>query len=227
MSTQGSGETMNTAGMLAQQGAAAMRWFSRLGEYVQRRTTSHTRPSGEHTATVEESVWSPGRNRADREEEPLFSGRQLRRFRDLEGQAPQLYGAVASTTGAGSEGSGSYSKEQLENEVRRQVELAMSGHRELADENLRLKQELELLKTSRMLGAGDVNAAERGRNEMSDVRGGFQFWPSMMTGVGQVPTSNAPPGLSGHNREHGGPADLTDHDSRHSWRMRRSRRSVA
>ncbi|OLQ12722.1 Copia protein [Symbiodinium microadriaticum] len=92
-----------------------------------------------------------------------------RRFRDLEGQAPQLYGAVASTTGAGSEGSGSYSKEQLENEVRRQVELAMSGHRELADENLRLKQELELLKTSRMLGAGDVNAAERGRNEMSDA----------------------------------------------------------
>ena len=208
LSTQGSGEATGSTGLLAQQGAAAMRWFSRLGEYVQRRATSHTRPGGESTATVEETVWSPGRARADREEEPLFSGRQLRRLRDMEGQAPQLYGTTVSTGGAGSEGSGSFSKEQLENEVRRQVELAMSGQRELADENLRLRQELEHLKATRRPGAGDVNAAERARMDAPQVHGEYGAPPGLEAGGGRVSISNLPPGLSGHNREHGGPVAL-------------------
>ena len=53
-------------------GAAAMRWFSRLGEYAQRHATAHTRPGGEAMATVEETVWSPGRAGADREGEPAL-----------------------------------------------------------------------------------------------------------------------------------------------------------
>ena len=208
----GEATTSSAAGLFVQQGAAAMRWFSRLGEYVQRRAVAHTRPGGEATATVEETVWSPRRLGAGREEEPLFSGRQLRRLRDLEGQAPQLYGSSGiGPAGASSEGSGSYSKEQLESEVRRQVELALGGQRELADENLRLRQELEQLKASRTMSASGVNAAERERSETAGMLLGCEEPPGLTRMGNYVQNSNPPPGLSGHNREHGGLGLLSDH----------------
>ena len=125
-------DVASTTGLgFMQQGAAAMRWFSKLGEYVQRRATAHTRPTGEATTVVEETTWSPNRVRSvEGEGEPLFSGRQLRRLRELEGQAPQLYGATGTAAGgASSETSGSYSREQLELEVRKQVEAAMVSQR--------------------------------------------------------------------------------------------------
>ncbi|CAE7479613.1 GIP, partial [Symbiodinium necroappetens] len=131
-----------------------------------RRATAHTRPTGEATTVVEETSWSPTRawtttTANQGENEPLFTGGQVRRFRELEVQAPQLYGAVATTTGgASSETSGSYSKEQLELEVRRQVEAAMTSQRQLVDENQRLRQELEKVKASVRSGGGGVRAVE-------------------------------------------------------------------
>ncbi|CAE7228743.1 RE1 [Symbiodinium microadriaticum] len=79
-----------------------------------------------------------------------------------QGKAPQLYGATMTAAGgAGSETSGSYSKEQLESEVRKQVEAAMASQRGLVDENQRLRQELEMLKASVMLSSGEVETATR------------------------------------------------------------------
>ena len=205
--SQGSDVASATGLSFMQQGAAAMRWFSRLGEYVQRRATAHTRPTGEATTVVEETTWSPNRARsAESEGEPLFSGRQLRRLRELEGQAPQLYGATMTAAGgASSETSGSYSKEQLESEVRKQVEAAMASQRGLVDENQRLRQELEMLKASVRSSPGEVETATR-----RDVVHGDIGAPPALTVLDSRTPSNNPTGLSGHSRDHGGQAGLSD-----------------
>ena len=205
--SQGSDVASATGLSFMQQGAAAMRWFSRLGEYVQRRATAHTRPTGEATTVVEETTWSPNRARsAESEGESLFSGRQLRRLRELEGQAPQLYGATMTAAGgASSETSGSYSREQLESEVRKQVEAAMASQCGLVDENQRLKQELEMIKASVRSGAGEVGTTTRGEAAHGDIGAP----PGLTVLESRVPSSN-PTGLSGHNREHGGQAGLSD-----------------
>ena len=213
--TREGNEVTSTAGMsFVQHGAAAMRWFGRLGEYVQRRATAHTRPTGEATTVVEETSWSPTRawsttTANQGENEPLFSGGQVRRLRELEVQAPQLYGAVATTTGgASSETSGSYSKEQLELEVRRQVEAAMTSQRQLVDENQRLRQELEKVKASVRSGGGDVRAVQH----VATVYGGVRPPPGLGQGEVRVPGSGGnPTGLSEHNREQGGLAGLSSH----------------
>ncbi|CAE7877177.1 TY4B-J [Symbiodinium necroappetens] len=79
-------------------------------------------------------------------ETPLFDRTQTRRLQEMTDQAPQLYGPRAQT-GAASDTSGSYSKEQLEAEVRRQVELALSSQKGLAEENQRLRLQVERLST--------------------------------------------------------------------------------
>ena len=115
----------------AQHGAAAIRWFSKLGDYMQRRSTtvSRTQPGMETTVVQQETTWSPGGSRpVAATGEPLFTGMQMQRLREMTAAAPQLYGA-STGGGASSDASGSYTKDQLEAEVRKQVQAAMSGHR--------------------------------------------------------------------------------------------------
>ena len=85
---------------LAQQGAAAMKWVARLGEFVQRRASYVTQGrSGEHeqTTVVQETVWSPSSGADVRAEtQPLFSRTQVRRLQDMTTAAPQLYGGGSS-----------------------------------------------------------------------------------------------------------------------------------
>ncbi|CAE7242425.1 RE1 [Symbiodinium sp. CCMP2592] len=125
---------------LAQHGANAVRWFSRLGEYVQRRVAQQSRP-GVETTLVQETIWSPGGSTRRTsggmaENQPLFDHGQARRLREMTLAAPQLYGAT-SQRAAGSDSSASYTREQMEMEVKRQVEQAMQSQRVLSDENQR------------------------------------------------------------------------------------------
>ena len=183
---------------LAQSGAAAVRWFTHIGKYMRQATmVSQNRPGIEATVVQETRMVPEG-------ETPLFDRTQTRRLQEMTDQAPQLYGPRAQT-GAASDTSGSYSKEQLEAEVRRQVELALSSQKGLAEENQRLRLQVERLST-----------------EVSS-RGGVGRQPSTLMAMGStatrhvdererkgeeamgsgVPEGNSP-GLSGHGREQGG-----------------------
>ena len=76
----------------------------------------------------------------------LFSPEQMRRFAQLEEQAPQLYQHVAGPVGqvASPPSSASLSMEVIQAEVRRQVERELEGRnrrlRELEEENRRLRE---------------------------------------------------------------------------------------
>eukprot|EP00439_Symbiodinium_sp_Y106_P025913 s5035_g3.t1 len=65
----------------------------------------------------------------------------VQRMQEMAAAAPQLYGA-SGTRGPSSEDSGSYSKDQLEAEVKRQVQAALSGQRDLMEENYKLRLEV-------------------------------------------------------------------------------------
>ncbi|CAE7917521.1 GIP [Symbiodinium necroappetens] len=125
---------------LAQQG---MKWLSKLGEFVQRKVSQQSRP-GEQTTVVQETVWTPTRG-SRRETEPLFDRSQAHRLQEMALAAPQLYGSVQRASG-GSESSRSFTKEQLENEVKKQVDRALEQQRGVTEENERLKLEVERLK---------------------------------------------------------------------------------
>ncbi|CAE7382697.1 GIP [Symbiodinium sp. CCMP2592] len=153
----GGGEELATPGSatsLAQHGAAAIRWFSRLGEFVQRKTAtvSRTQPGMEATL-YQETVWTPGGSRPANpsSQTPLFSGQQVQRMREMTAAAPQLYGSTGGG-GTSSDASGSYSRDQLEAEVKRQVQAAMGGQRELVEENQMLRQEVERLRQASAAG---------------------------------------------------------------------------
>ena len=139
--------TTGQGNSLAQHGAAAIRWISKLGDYMQRRSTtvSRTQPGVETTVVQQETVWSPAGSQtaAATSEEPLFSGAQVRRMREMATAAPQLYGS--SGAAASSDTSGSYTRDQLEMEVRKQVKAALSGQQGLMEENQRLRLEIERL----------------------------------------------------------------------------------
>ncbi|CAE7518794.1 unnamed protein product, partial [Symbiodinium sp. CCMP2456] len=151
---------------LVQQGAAAMRWVAKLGEFVQRRAAyvTQSRP-GEHTTVMQEqTTWSPtARAGVQAETEPLFDRAQARRLHELTAGAPQLYGAVSQ--GGGSDSSASYTRDQLEQEVRRQVEQAMERQKEVMHENQQLRLELERLRkeVGEVLGAqaGTINGVSK------------------------------------------------------------------
>ena len=199
--------TPGQSATLAQHGAAAFKWFSKLGEFVQRKTTtvSRTQPGMEATM-YQETVWTPGGSRPADEagQEPLFSGQQVRRMRELTASAPQLYGSQG-RTGASSDASGSFSKDQLEAEVKRQVQAALSGQRELVEENQRLRLEVERLhRTSAMTRSSDVP---------TDIRD-IGAPPGLSTEVcGNVGLSEGnPAGLPLQGREHGGVQGLSGHD---------------
>ena len=103
---------------------------------------SQGRPGIEATV-VQETVWSPSRTRqGSTDDPPLFDRSQSRRLQELASQAPLLYGQAAPTQ-ARSDSSGSYSREQLEAEVRRQVEKARKEQRTLAEEKQRLRLQVE------------------------------------------------------------------------------------
>ena len=186
---------------LAQQGAAAMRWVARLSEFVQWRASyvSQGRP-GEHeqTTVVQETVWSPtSRATAGAETQPLFRRTQVRRLQDMTTAAPQLYGAVPQR-GGGSESSASYTRDQLEMEVRRQVEQAMEKQRGVSEENRALKAELERARRE---------AAERREAVAASVAGDPLVRRGEGAGLGghdQGRVESNPAGLSGHVREQGG-----------------------
>ena len=183
----------------SQSGTTAFRWFSRLGEFVQRHATmvSQGRPGIEATV-VQETVWSPGRSRNTAGGDgQLFDRSQTRRLREMAAQAPLLYGQ-ATAGAARSDSSGSYSREQLEAEVRKQVEQAMSSQRILVEENQRLRLQVERLSGEAVTGR-EVDR-RRGALEIMDgssrERGGFQSFAA------GEPVGN-PPGLSGHDRIQG------------------------
>ena len=191
----------------AQSGAAAVRWFSRLGEYMRQATmVSQSRPGIEATV-VSETVWSPGGSRRQpaEAETPLFDTAQSRRLQDMARQAPQLYGPRPQA-GAASDTSGSYTKEQLEAEVRRQVELALTSHKGMAEENQRLRLQVERLSaevtSGREVGAQASSIVSARQGLVQRGESGERLRASMLE-RGGVPEGN-PPGLSGHGREHGG-----------------------
>ena len=171
----------------AQHSANAVRWFTRLGDFVQRRVAQQSRP-GLETTVVQETVWTPGgstrRAAAPRAEtQPLFDQVQAQRLREMTVAAPQLYGSTSQAAG-GSDSSRSFTREQVEQEVRRQVQQAMRGQTQLSEENQRLRDELEALQ--RQVA---VTRAPRASNPAA----------------GEVePEGNPPPGLSGYNREREG-----------------------
>ncbi|CAE7236319.1 GIP, partial [Symbiodinium sp. CCMP2592] len=138
--------------------ATAMKWLTRLGEFVQRRVSQQTR-SGEQTTLVQETVWSPGGN-TQQEREPLFDRSQSRRLHEMALAAPQLYGAVQ-RSGGGSDSSRSFTKEQLESEVKRQIDQAMSEQRAVNEENQRLRLEVERLKAEAENTSASMRAAEQ------------------------------------------------------------------
>ncbi|CAE7749536.1 RE1, partial [Symbiodinium sp. CCMP2456] len=176
----------------AQHGASAARWFTRLGEFVQRRVAQQSRP-GLETTLVQETVWTPGGSArhvtpAQSETQPLFDAGQTRRLREMSLAAPQLYGSTAQRNG-GSDSSASYTREQMELEVRRQVEQAMQGQQGLSEENQRLRRELETVR------AQALQVLEVSQRERSVGR------PEFVNAVreGGVSEGNPPPGLSVHN----------------------------
>ena len=194
---------------LAQHGAAAIRWFSKLGDYMQRRSTtvSRTQPGMETTVVREETVWSPSGHRpaAAAGTDPLFSGAQVQRMQEMAAAAPQLYGA-SGTRGPSSEDSGSYSKDQLEAEVKRQVQAALSGQRDLMEENYKLRLEVERLARASASSEGGSFLPDDGRLVAS---------PPGLSGVGQgsagLPEGN-PAGLPFPGREQGGESELQGRD---------------
>ena len=212
-STTRTGEVANQSSHgrnLAQSGAAAVRWFSRIGEYMRQATmVSRSRPGIEATV-VQETVWSPGGTHVRTgEEPPLFDRVQSRRLQEMTAQAPQLYGPRPQT-GAASDTSGSYSKEQVEAEVKRQVELALGAQRGLAEENQRLRLQVERL-SSEVTARGEIetqaSVQRSGNMELMRREGSEERKKTRMVGPG-LPEGN-PPGLSGHGREQGGlPKDL-------------------
>ena len=190
---------------LAQHGAAAIRWFSKLGDYMQRRSTtvSRTQPGMETTVVRQETVWSPSGHRpaAAAGTDPLFSGAQVQRMQEMAAAAPQLYGA-SGTRGPSSEDSGSYSKDQLEAEVKRQVQAALSGQRDLMEENYKLRLEVERLARASASSEGGSFLPGDGRLVAS---------PPGLSGMGQgstgLPEGN-PAGLPIPGREQGGDSDF-------------------
>ena len=194
---------------LAQHGAAAIRWFSKLGDYMQRRSTtvSRTQPGMETTVVRQETVWSPSGHRpaAAAGADPLFSGAQVQRMQEMAAAAPQLYGA-SGTRGPSSEDSGSYSKDQLEAEVKRQVQAALSGQRDLMEENYKLRLEVERLARASASSEGGSFLPGDGRLVAS---------PPGLSGMGQgsvgLPEGN-PAGLPIPGREQGGESELQGRD---------------
>ena len=203
----------NTSGLnLVQHGAAAMKWVAKLGEFVQRRAAyvTQSRPGEQTTMTTvmqEQTVWSPtaSRNTAQGETEPLFDRSQVRRLQELTAGAPHLYGAVRH--GGGSESSASYTKDQLEQEVRRQVEQAMDRQKEVVEENQRLRMELERLR-------GESSAAGQRILDVrpSDPLGG-RGSAGERGGRDQRGFEGNPAGLSGQDREQGGLVVQRAHDN--------------
>ena len=97
--------------------------------------------------------------------------------------APQLYGSTAQRAG-GSDSSASYTREQMEKEVKRQVEQAMQGHRALSDENQRLRLELEAMRAQ----TREVLAESRRRTMLTnapasgDGQSTWTFWTQSRAG---------------------------------------------
>ena len=85
---------------------------------------------------LQETVWTPTRShrRERSENEPLFDREQSRQFQEMALAAPQLYGATQRTGGGGSDSSRSFTKEQLEAEVKKQVDQAMEQQRQVNEE---------------------------------------------------------------------------------------------
>ena len=191
----------------AQHGAAAIRWFSKLGDYMQRRSTtvSRTQPGMETTVVQQETTWSPGGSRpVAATGEPLFTGMQMQRLREMTAAAPQLYGA-STGGGASSDASGSYTKDQLEAEVKKQVQAAMSGQRELAEENQMLRQEVERLKRAK---TADGNSETR--TMMREIQAPPGLAKKEIREGGGLPEGN-PAGLPLQGREQGGEPGLSGH----------------
>ena len=182
-------------------GAAAVRWFSRIGEFVQRHAAmvSQGRP-GIEAAVVQETVWSPTRTRqSTTSDPPLFDRSQSRRLQELASQAPLLYGQVAPVQ-ARSDSSESYSREQLEAEVRKQVEKAMTEQRTLTEENQRLRLQVERLSSEVAAGReSDRQLSVFGKTAAATGSSGFAEASSTNVVVRGAPVGN-PPGLSGHDR---------------------------
>ena len=199
---------MTSGNVIAQQGAAAMKWLSRLGGFVQRRVSQQNRP-GEQTMVLQESVWTPTRNqgRERSEEEPLFTREQNRRFQEMSERhvrtAPQLYGTMPGATGGGSDSSRSFTKEQLEVEVKRQVDQAMEEQKQINEENQRLKMEVERLRGEMAKSQGVpgdfVSALPLMDRALSKDH---QFYENTGQVGGHLEGNRA--GLPGHVREQGG-----------------------
>ena len=194
---------------LVQHGAAAMKWVAKLGEFVQRRAAyvTQSRP-GEHTTVMQEqTVWSPtaSRNNTRGETEPLFDRSQARRLQELTAGAPHLYGAVQ--PGVGSESSASYTRDQLEQEVRRQVEQAMERQKGVVEENQRLRMELERLQNESSV-AGQRSLDDRPSDPLGGRRGAGE-----REGRDQRGFEGNPAGLSVHDREQGGLVVQRAHDN--------------
>ncbi|CAE7274874.1 TY4B-J [Symbiodinium sp. CCMP2592] len=197
-SINGDEQVPTTSGnVIAQQGAAAMKWLSKLGDFVQRRVAQQTRP-GEQTTVVQETVWSPGHGTRT-ETEPLFDRSQSRRLRDMALAAPQLYGTVQ-RSGGGSDSSRSFTKEQLETEVRRQVEQAMEEQRSVSEENQRLRLEVERLRAMAAQGVSSGTMMP-GPNEAPRLRD--VYVQEQVEYINQRLEGNLT-GLPGHSREQGG-----------------------
>ena len=194
--------SLTSGNVIVQQGTAAMKWLTKLGEFVQRRVSQQTR-GAEQTTVVQETVWSPGRHERN-ESQPLFDRAQSRRLQEMTRVAPHLYGTMAATRGGGgSESSQSFTKEQLEMEVKKQVDQAMEQQRSVAEENQRLRAELERLKSEAAMPAAVSNTpmmkyeAPPGR----DPRVQEQARQITMMLEGNLA------GLPGHGREQGGSSD--------------------
>ena len=190
--------SLNAGNVIVQQGAAAMKWFAKLGEFVQRRVSQQTRP-GEQMTVVQETVWSPGRGH-QREAEPLFDRSQSQRLREMTMAAPQLYGAVP-PPGGGSDSSRSFTREQLESEVKKQVDQAMEQQRVVNHENEMLKREVERLKAQAIAAERERMTAQASVHPSTVPRDPrLPLQAEQMSGALEGNLA----GLPGHGREQGG-----------------------
>ena len=165
---------------------------------------TQSRPGIEATV-MQETVWSPSRSRTTPTgETPLFDRSQNRRLREMAAQAPLLYGQIQAGT-ARSDSSGSYSREQLEAEVRRQVEQAMGNNqRSLVEENQRLRLQVERLSEEAASNRGTDRRQGVLNNEDEHARGQGDLRGSRAGDYSQIVPAGNPPGLSGHDRIIGG-----------------------
>ena len=118
--------------------AQGVQWMLRRFADIGGQEVLVTQPSSQTAQTEYQTPVTP---------KSLFSPEQMRRFAQLEEQAPQLYTHVAGQVGqvASPPSSASLSMEAIQAEVRRQVERELEGRnrrlRELEEENRRLREE--------------------------------------------------------------------------------------